>query len=364
MHKSAQHLFVLVHGLNGNQHDFDFIYTHLHQYYGKNALILKSCVNEGKKTHDGIAECAKRLVHEIKTFLAKHHDGNSPLELAMIGRLLQTIFSHLQSGHSLGGLISRYAVYLMFGDAQYNPSFSFLQPTTFMSIVSPHLGSRRPGGTFGKNVWKTLVGTWVNVGLGKTGVELHMDDECKILKKMTSKPFLDALQRFKHRTLISIPHGDMSVPHAGASIRGHNPYEPPIYNGKCVYRIVGLDGTFPGHIKAEKQFVHKGTEKDPHHGEKNGDIYHCDNARHVEFEKEMLEALQSLNWRRLDVEFVLPPMYKFQTHCMPVRKRSPACVGTQATIEDILACAADFVKQALLPVLYHDHKTSDIQQHP
>jgi hypothetical protein len=58
---------------------------------------------------------------------------------------------------------------------------------------------------------------------------LNDDEEEPLLLKM-SQPgsvFVEALKKFKHRTLVGATHYDLLVPHASAMITSHSPHIPP-----------------------------------------------------------------------------------------------------------------------------------------
>ncbi|WIA18520.1 hypothetical protein OEZ85_009970 [Tetradesmus obliquus] len=85
-------------------------------------LIHVSSVNTGARTYDGIDMCGTRLAAEITQLAAAHPS------LCSISLL----------GHSMGGLIARYALGLL-ADPKTR-KVAGLNPSHFISIATPHLG--------------------------------------------------------------------------------------------------------------------------------------------------------------------------------------------------------------------------------
>lgn len=98
--QSTIHLVVLVHGLHGSSNDMRAVATNLleHVRSEKNYQLVihnSSCNSGVLETHKGIDICGQKLAEDILHVTATYE--------GRIGR-----FSII--GHSLGGLISRYAV--------------------------------------------------------------------------------------------------------------------------------------------------------------------------------------------------------------------------------------------------------------
>ena len=141
-------------------------------------------------------------------------------------------------GHSLGGLISRYAVY----ELHMAEFFKDIVPWGFYTLASPHLGVRHPGKQVDKGVGKKLwSGTFhfvTSAFFGKTGAQLLLEDKAakeksldklkeSLLFEMTTEPFLEPLLAFRFPTLVAITHFDILVAYCSAAIKTHNPYPVP-----------------------------------------------------------------------------------------------------------------------------------------
>ncbi|RHZ41660.1 hypothetical protein DYB26_007032, partial [Aphanomyces astaci] len=138
-----QHIFVCVHGIYGKPSDSDHIAAALTRTFGESAKVLQSAANT-HKTHLGVRLMGTNLAIEVLDMLHSHqtHPGKDVPTNERRGDGTRLSFI----GHSLGGIVARYAiVYLQAALIAYG-----IQPTSFTTLCTPHLGSRRPGGSFGK----------------------------------------------------------------------------------------------------------------------------------------------------------------------------------------------------------------------
>ena len=111
------HLFILVHGFQGNSYDMKLLKNYLN-YLHPEAMFLCSSVNEDN-TEGDIADMGKRLASEVATFIQDN------LPLTSLGRISFV-------GHSLGGVIIRACLPHLeqFKDKMF----------TFLSLSAPQLG--------------------------------------------------------------------------------------------------------------------------------------------------------------------------------------------------------------------------------
>ncbi|PNG98959.1 hypothetical protein TSOC_015273, partial [Tetrabaena socialis] len=84
-------------------------------------------VNRRTETYDGIDVCGRRLADEIRTVAAAHPD-------------LQRISV---IGHSMGGLLARYAIGLLYSPA--TGRIAGLAPAHFITLATPHVGCDAEG---------------------------------------------------------------------------------------------------------------------------------------------------------------------------------------------------------------------------
>jgi triacylglycerol esterase/lipase EstA (alpha/beta hydrolase family) len=131
-----ENIIVLAHGNNGSPSDFDLMEKILMQKYADDdVLVIKSAAN-CKSTRKGIEIGGQALAQEIIDILASHKINPHV-----------TRYKFSMVGHSLGGLYGRYSlVYIMDGLNHLN-----IEYVDFVTICTPHLGSRRPSA---KSTWK------------------------------------------------------------------------------------------------------------------------------------------------------------------------------------------------------------------
>lgn len=126
-----QHIVVLVHGNNGSAADFDAVEAALLAKFGeRQLLIIKSRANE-PDTSLGVEIGGTRLAKEV-------------VEAVFEYDLSPVVSSYKLSviGHSLGGLYARYAL-VQIMDAL---SCLHMEYVDFVTVCTPHLGSRRARG--------------------------------------------------------------------------------------------------------------------------------------------------------------------------------------------------------------------------
>jgi hypothetical protein len=310
----------LQHGNNGAPGDWIFICEALQKQFAKeNPLFITPKSNTGRKTLNGIRVCAQRLKDEIIEELNANKD-----RLIFPARI--TFMAH-----SLGGLISRCCFPLLFNDEEYG---SKLIPWDFISMSSPHLGSRRPeSGGIIKKTWRFLVHGVVRMLYSQTGKELlyeepNLETKDQLLCQLSdpSKEYYKQLERFRYRTLIGIAHYDNIVPFCSAVICNVNPYEIPAKNSPFFYICdhFGFDDKCSMHFKPYTGVVQLEEDRRQliveNYQRIEGSPYVMDNAQNVEFPVEVLVHLRALSWRRLCVQFGNQNMLLM--HDMTLKKNS------------------------------------------
>lgn len=125
------HIVVLVHGNNGAPSDFDAVEAALLRKFGRSqVLVIKSAMNH-TQTSMGVEVGGTKLAEEVyqEVFKYELHPDIDVYKLSMIS-------------HSLGGLYSRFAIVQLIDLL----SPLNIQYVSFVTICTPHLGSRRPRG--------------------------------------------------------------------------------------------------------------------------------------------------------------------------------------------------------------------------
>ncbi|KIX05101.1 uncharacterized protein Z518_05973 [Rhinocladiella mackenziei CBS 650.93] len=185
----ANHLVVLVHGLWGNASHLNYVAQALLERHGEDELVLLSCRrNNGSLTYDGIDVGAERVAKEIEDILEElERDGFKITKFSVVG-------------YSLGGLVARYAIGLLY----HKGYFERMIPVNFTTFVTPHLGVRTPLTGYQNHLWNVLGART----LSTSGRQLFMIDQFRntgrpILSVLADPDsiFIHALAQFQHRSL-------------------------------------------------------------------------------------------------------------------------------------------------------------------
>lgn len=203
-----KHLVICVHGLHGSANDFERMVKKMETR--KHLLVHSSKANEGiAPTQEGVDAGGKRLAEEIQ---------NLTKDLVIQHPKLK-YFSIV--GHSLGGLFSRYAIGILY-ENNYFETYK-LTPKHYISLATPHVGSRRPP----RSYWNKLVCFVTRTVFSATGSQLMLEDgDEPLLLKMTYEDsiFMKALKLFEYKILYANVANDIQVPYSTASILPKNPY--------------------------------------------------------------------------------------------------------------------------------------------
>ncbi|CDR38797.1 CYFA0S02e05886g1_1 [Cyberlindnera fabianii] len=197
------HLLVLVHGLWGNKNHFEYINQQIEEYRAKlssdeQLVIYRTSDNEGYKTLDGIDVCGLRVAKEIKDQInllnGLGDDGDST------GTTKDRVTKFSIVGYSLGGLISRYAIGILY----HQGYFDTIEPVNFTTFVTPHVGVLMPGTNISVRLFNWLVPNL----LSQSGKQMFLKDTSgprqEPLLSLMANPsslFYKALQQFKYRSL-------------------------------------------------------------------------------------------------------------------------------------------------------------------
>lgn len=246
---TSYHLIVLVHGLWGNVTHFDYITSVLqdhaekswHKHKDEQLLIYRTALNEGFKTYDGIDVCGYRVAQEIvdQIEIIEKTTGNDVV----------TKFSMV--GYSLGGLISRYALGLLY-KRQYFKKRD-IQLINFTTFCTPHVGVLAPGRNMAVKIFNSTV-PWL---LGSSGKQIFLKDSVTTsgvngtnqdqpliyLMSLENTVFFKALQSFKYRSLYANIINDKRTAWWTAGISLNDPFfNIDEFNGvKVFHYIEGFD---------------------------------------------------------------------------------------------------------------------------
>ncbi|CAK1355943.1 unnamed protein product [Cercospora beticola] len=214
MHSTTQadHLAVLVHGLWGKPVHLDFVRDTLRDQCSEDRLhilVVKSITDN--KTYDGIEVGGERVANEIEEKIA---------ELEADGTRIRKISI---TGYSLGGLISRYVIGVLYG----NGLFDRIQPVNFSTFATPHLGVRTPKRGARSYLFNVLgAKTLSTSGQQMFLVDSFRDTKRPLLSVMAdpNSVFMKGLGKFKNKWIYANTINDRSVPFYTSNISRTDPF--------------------------------------------------------------------------------------------------------------------------------------------
>jgi len=265
LHQEKDHLVVLVHGLDGNSNDLYYIRLKLESKF-PTLLVHCASSNDGfLKTHDGIDNGGKRLAKEIEEILEKHKHINK--------------FSII--GHSLGGLYARYCLGLLYE----KNIFENILPTNFITLATPHLGSRRSQ----KGWLNPIINTVTRLTLSTTGKQLMLEDseDQPILWKMAKKDsiWVQGLSKFRSRWLYANVANDIQVYYPTSAVLPRNPFAKKSFPKGTKNHVIEDALDYAALVSSIAE----------------DDLYSSDEKKH--FLRDMLRGLHSVEWNRVNVYF-------------------------------------------------------------
>ncbi|KAG4269992.1 hypothetical protein FPRO04_14751, partial [Fusarium proliferatum] len=186
----APHLCVLIHGLWGNRSHMHNVAKALRDEYSEDELyILPVGKNRGNFTYDSIGLDGERTCAEIEDKLRSiKEQGGKITKLGIVG-------------YSLGSLVARYAVGLLYAEGILDD----LECMNFATFASPHPGER------------TLRKGWLNWNvinaptLSMSGCQLSINQSCdtnRAVLAMLANPgsiFMSGSKKFKGRLHYTSP---------------------------------------------------------------------------------------------------------------------------------------------------------------
>lgn len=213
MTASADHLCVLVHGLWGNPSHLQSLSTSLREQYPEDKLhILLVKRNAGSFTYDGIETGGERVAHEIEEHLEELSQKGTPVKKISV------------IGYSLGGLIARYAIGLLY----HKGIFERVEPVNFTTFATPHLGVRTPLTGRLNQIWNVLGARTLSMSGRQLFAIDNFRDSGRPLLAVLADPgsiFINALKSFKNRSLYANIVNDRTVVYYTAGISQTDPFK-------------------------------------------------------------------------------------------------------------------------------------------
>ncbi|KAI3697834.1 hypothetical protein L6452_30931 [Arctium lappa] len=307
------HLLVLVHGIYASPSDWRYVEAELKRRLGRHFLIYASSSNTYSKTFAGIDGAGKRLADEVTQIVKSTESLKSISFLA----------------HSLGGLIARYAVGVLYTsnassidkadcrkdstlNASCNGMIAGLEAINFITLATPHLGVRgnkQLPFLLGVPILEKIAAPIAPIFVGRTGSQLFLTDgkpnKPPLLLRMTTDceegNFLSALGAFKYRILYANASYDHLVGRRTSSIRRESELVKPPFESLDGYKHVVDVEICPPVLSTGSKFPPEAARAK----EAAQNVPNTQNTAeyHEIMEEEMIRGLQQLGWKKVDVSF-------------------------------------------------------------
>uniref|UniRef100_A0A1J3GS50 DUF676 domain-containing protein n=1 Tax=Noccaea caerulescens TaxID=107243 RepID=A0A1J3GS50_NOCCA len=291
------HLVVMVNGLIGSAQNWRFAAKQMLKKYPQDLLVHCSKRNHSTQTFNGVDVMGERLAQEVRSVIKRHP---SLQKISFVG-------------HSLGGLIARYAIGRLYEQElpqnsddpedkisveEPKESIAGLAPVYFITSATPHLGSRghKQVPLFSGSRTLEKLATRMSWCLGKTGKHLFLadgdDGKPPLLIRMVSDrrnlKFISALRCFKRRIAYANTSFDHLVGWSTSSIRRRSDL-PKLQGGP-------VNDKYPHIVNVEAPGTSSNLEQDRSGTNSSG-------FKNFDMEEEMIRELTKLSWERVDVSF-------------------------------------------------------------
>lgn len=180
----------------------------------KDAVVHNCSVNSLFYSYQGIDYCGLRLKHDVLRFIESYNRDNS-LPISHISFI----------GYSAGGLINRYCIGLL----QTEGFFDKVEPVHFISIATPHLGTRVTSRTFSGRFFNRAMEIAVPIYAGRSGCQMllidhHGTNKVPLLEDLAraDSPYIAGLAKFPHKYVYSNINNDNTVPYSTSSLSYSN----------------------------------------------------------------------------------------------------------------------------------------------
>ncbi|KAE9609119.1 putative alpha/Beta hydrolase [Lupinus albus] len=301
------HLIIMVNGLIGSAQDWKFAAKQFLKRYPHDAIVHCSESNSAKLTFDGVDVMGDRLADEVISVIKRHP---SVQKISFVG-------------HSLGGLVARYAMAKLYGkditmklsegsgyieshnsdkechEWKYEGKIAGLDPINFITFATPHLGSRGHKQVPMLCGFKPLEKAAFRFSgiFGKTGKHLCLADKdngkppllLQMVRDTEDIKFMSALRSFKRRVAYANVRYDKLVGWSTSSIRRKNelPKRRNLSRHECYRHVVNVEiaksTPLPVEIPTESEVKSRSGKLD--------------------WEEEMIRSLTTMSWDRIDVRF-------------------------------------------------------------
>ena len=224
----------------GNPSHLSYLASSLRDKYSEEKLhILLAKTNSDTFTYDGIDLGAERVTQEIETCIDDLEKSGSQIKKLSI------------VGYSLGGLVARYTIGLLYSKGW----FEKIIPVNFTTFATPHLGVKTPLLGVKHTVFNFLGSrTLSESGRQLFTIDTFRDTNRPILSVLADPRsiFMRALSQFSHRVLYANIINDRSAPYYTTSISTTDPFtnlDAVSINYLPDYAPTVIDPADPVHLK-------------------------------------------------------------------------------------------------------------------
>ncbi|XP_078434003.1 putative lipase C4A8.10 isoform X1 [Wolffia australiana] len=269
---NPHHLVVMVNGIIGSANDWKYASEQFLKKLPGRVAVHRSQSNYLTLTFDGVDMMGERLAEEVKA-LVKNRPGLQSISFV---------------AHSLGGLIARYAIGLL-----YEPPGRVvgLEPANFVTVATPHLGSRghrQLPFLCGVPLLERSASLAAHFIVGRTGRHLFLTDsdgrKPPLLLQMVNDTddikFRSALTSFKRCVTYANADYDHMVGWRTSSIRRQ--HELPDRG------VLLRNERYPHIVYMERR---------------EREISSSETSETSDLEEEMIRGLGQVPWERIDVSF-------------------------------------------------------------
>ncbi|CAL5322912.1 hypothetical protein CsSME_00001332 [Camellia sinensis var. sinensis] len=286
---SADHLVVMMHGILGSSADWKFAAEQFVRMLPDKVYVHCGQRNTAKLSLDGVDVMGERLAQEV-------------LDVIKLKQSLRKI-SFLS--HSVGGLVARYVIGKLYrpsrreaveGEEESKGTIGGLEPMNFITVATPHLGSRgnkQVPFLFGVPVFEKAAVLVIHLIFRRTGRHLFLTDndggKPPLLKRMLEDYgefyFMSALRSFKRRVAYSNVGYDHIVGWRTSSIRRNS--ELPKWQDS-------LNEKYP-HVVYEEHCKAYDTEQ--------CESVVIEDEGPNKLEEELVTGLSRVSWEKVEVSF-------------------------------------------------------------
>ncbi|RLV95907.1 rRNA methyltransferase 1 mitochondrial [Spathaspora sp. JA1] len=244
------HLVILVHGLWGNPFHLSYLESQIKEVFGtkhedEELWVHKTGSHSGYLTYDGIDINGKRISDEIQELTSTvSNRGDKVVKLSIIG-------------YSLGGLIARYAIGILYTQRYFDD----INPINFVTFCSPHVGVLNP---IPNNRSIKIYNACAPHFLAITGGQLFLQDRVgefnKPLLVWMADPrsiFHKSLKLFKYRSLYANVVNDKRTAWYTASISSSDPVNSLVNKSAARIHASYVKGYEPTVIDINQPFYYQ-----------------------------------------------------------------------------------------------------------